>query len=118
VILLEEFSLSIDSGSNHGRHPTLRAVVTSLAESAPVIVIGSAEHQSELTALLASGVADFVIRSETSHGVAVGLLERPLRHRLLRSSVTTHLVRLRHRRSGTPQTLSNRWISAKCCATN
>ncbi len=47
-------------------------------------VVGSAEHQAELTALLAAGDADYGIGSEFCLTVAIGLVERRLRQRLLR----------------------------------
>lgn len=90
AILLEESSLGNDLASQQG----LWAAATSLAESAPVVVIGSAEHQAELTALLASGAADYVTRSESALNVAVGLVERRLRHRLLRPSLVPPVTQL------------------------
>ena len=93
VIVLDHSSLVSDPATYHDRQPTLWAAVTTLAESAPVVVIGSAEHQSELTALLASGAADYVTHSDSSIGVAVGLVERRLRQRLLRPIVSQRPAR-------------------------
>jgi signal transduction histidine kinase len=84
VILLEESALASGAIAQEGRKPTLWAAATSLAECAPVIVVGSAEHQAELTELLAAGDADYVIGSESCLAVAIGLVERRLRQRLLR----------------------------------
>ncbi len=85
AILIEDGCLENDLAEKNGRKPTLWAAVTSLAESAPVVVIGSAERQAELTALLASGVADYVARSEFSVSIAVGVVERRLRQWQLQS---------------------------------
>jgi signal transduction histidine kinase len=74
----------------------LWAAVTSLADSAPVVVIGAAEHQAELTELLASGVADYVNRSEYSMSVAVGLIERRLRQWFLHSGNQTRARKENH----------------------
>jgi signal transduction histidine kinase len=100
VILLEESALANDPDSSHGQKPTLWAAVTSLAESAPVVVIGSVEHQGELTNLLASGLADYVTRSASSPGTAVGLVERRLRQRLLRASLVSHTPKVANHIAG------------------
>lgn len=84
VILLDESALASGAVAQEGRKPTLWAAATSLAERAPVVVVGSAEHQTEITALLAAGDADYVIGSESCLAVAIGLVERRLRQRLLR----------------------------------
>lgn len=96
VILLDHSCLVSDPASNHDRQPTLWAAATTLAETAPVVVIGCADHQSELTALLASGAADYVIHSDSSIGVAVGLVERRLRQRLLRPNASQRSARALH----------------------
>ena len=57
----------------------LDAAVSSLASYAPVVVIGDAEHQTELAALVASGAADYVVRTAECLTVALGLVERRLR---------------------------------------
>ena len=94
VILLDGSSLAGDPASPEGRKPTLWASVTSLAESAPVVVIGSADRQAELTALLASGVADYVTHSEYALGAAIGLVERRLRHRHLHPHLTASAAKM------------------------
>ncbi len=93
AILLEDGCLESDLTGQNGRKPTLWAAVTSLAESAPVVVIGGAEHQPELTALLASGVADYVTRSEFSVSIAVGVVERRLRQLQNRGQANAQKVR-------------------------
>ena len=85
VILLDECALTSVGLAQQGRKPTLWAAATSLAECAPLVVVGSAEHRMELGALLAAGAVDFVICSESSLQVAVGMVERRLRQRHLRS---------------------------------
>lgn len=57
----------------------LNAAVSSLASYAPIVVIGDAEHQSELAALVAAGAADYVVRNAECLTVALGLVERRLR---------------------------------------
>jgi signal transduction histidine kinase len=86
VILLDECALASGPVAQQGRKPTLWAAATSLAECAPLVVVGGAEHQTELSALLAAGDVDFVVCSESSLPVAVGLVERRLRQRHLRST--------------------------------
>jgi signal transduction histidine kinase len=57
----------------------LKSAVDRLVEVAPVIVVAAPERQSELTALLTSGVVDFVARTGKFVPVAVGLVERRIR---------------------------------------
>jgi signal transduction histidine kinase len=57
----------------------LDTVVSSLATYAPVVVIGGAEHQTELSALVAAGSAEYVVRTGECLTVALGLIERRLR---------------------------------------
>jgi signal transduction histidine kinase len=57
----------------------LKSAVDRLVEIAPVIVVAAPERQSELAALLTSGVADFVVRAGNFVPVAVGLVERRIR---------------------------------------
>lgn len=59
--------------------PRFDAAVSSLASYAPVVVIGDVAHQAELAALVAAGAADYVVRTEESLTVALGLVERRLR---------------------------------------
>ncbi len=79
VILLEEASVEPESEGPRGRMPRLDAVVTSLAIHAPVVVIGPAERQGELAALVAAGAADYVARAAGCLESAVVLIERRLR---------------------------------------
>jgi signal transduction histidine kinase len=102
VILLEESVLGNGFAASNDSKPTLWAAATSLAGSAPLIVIGSAEHQAELTALLAAGNADYVTRSESCLPMAIGLVERRLRQRLLRAGQVTG-VRKAHENGATRQ---------------
>jgi len=67
------------SGVSGRSRQGLRGLVERLAEAAPVIVVSAPERQSELTALLTSGKADFVARTGDFVPVAVGLAERRIR---------------------------------------
>jgi hypothetical protein len=84
--LLDACALVSGGVAQQGRKPTLWAAATSLAECAPLVVVGSPEHQTELSALLAAGDVDLVVCSESSLQVAVGLVERRLRQRHLRTT--------------------------------
>jgi len=79
VILLAEAALSADARGGSGIMQSLDLAVSSLASYAPVVVIGDAEHQTELSALVATGAADYVVRTNESLTVALGLVERRLR---------------------------------------
>ena len=57
----------------------LKSAVERLVKTAPVVVVAAPARQSELTALLTSGAADFVVRTGNFVPVAVGLVERRLR---------------------------------------
>lgn len=72
IILLHECALATGGAAQQRKKPTLWAAATSLAECAPLVVVGSAEHQMELGALLAAGDVDFVVCSDLSLQVAVG----------------------------------------------
>jgi signal transduction histidine kinase len=78
VILLAEGSAAAPPEEPQ-RGPRLNADVSSLASYAPVVVIGDAQHQTELSGLVAAGAADYVVRTEESLNVALGLVERRLR---------------------------------------
>jgi signal transduction histidine kinase len=80
VILLEEASIALHGQGRSEMVPRLDAVVTSLAVYAPVVVIGTAEHRPELAALIAAGAADYVARDGGCLLVALGLVQRRLRH--------------------------------------
>jgi signal transduction histidine kinase len=91
VILLEESALASGTVARQVKRPTLWAAATSLAQCAPVVVVGSAEHQTELAELLAAGESDYVVSSESCLAAAIGLVERRLRQRLLRMTRETAL---------------------------
>jgi len=78
VILLAEATGPMDLGTP-SEAASLDATVSLLAGYAPVVVIGDAEHQDELSGLVAAGAADYVVRTEESLTVARGLVERRLR---------------------------------------
>jgi signal transduction histidine kinase len=79
VILFAETAVTLDSGHSHETGERLDVAVSSLAMFAPVVVIGEAQHQTELSALVAAGAADYVVRTEECLNVALGLVERRLR---------------------------------------
>jgi signal transduction histidine kinase len=79
VILLAEGAGYADEGASAEAAPRLDAAASSLACYAPVVVIGDAEHQAELSGLVAAGAADYVVRSGECLNVALGLVERRLR---------------------------------------
>ncbi len=64
VFELEETSAAADAGGTQGSLPRFDAIVSSFTVHAPVVVIGSAERRKGLSALIASGAADFVARDE------------------------------------------------------
>jgi DNA-binding NarL/FixJ family response regulator len=80
VILLTEASETEERGAPQRRSADrLDVAVSSLATFAPVVVIGNAEHQTELSGLVAAGTADYVVRAGGCLTVALGLVERRLR---------------------------------------
>jgi signal transduction histidine kinase len=79
VILLTEAAKSFQGGDLRPLPERLDAAVTSLATYAPVVVIGEAEHQTELSGLVAAGNADYVVRTGGCLTIALGLVERRLR---------------------------------------
>ncbi len=79
VILMEDTSVTPEPGEKAGRVPCLESAVAALAAYAPVVVIGGAHHEVELTALVAAGVADFVARTGGGLTAALGLVEQRLR---------------------------------------
>lgn len=81
VILLEESAAAPDAredaeNSAPGSH--MESIVSALAEYAPVVVVASASHEHELSALVATGLADFVARSANCLSMAVDLMEERL----------------------------------------
>jgi signal transduction histidine kinase len=79
VILLTEAAVTLEAGDLQERARRLDVAVSSLATYAPVVVIGDAEHQTELSGLVAAGAADYVVRTGGCLTVALGLVERRLR---------------------------------------
>ncbi len=79
VILLTEATVTQESGDRRAPAVPLDVAVSSLASYAPVVVIGDAEHQTELSGLIAAGTADYVVRTGGCLKVAIGLVERRLR---------------------------------------
>ena len=79
VIVLDEPVLEREQNGFGVTSEDLEAAAAALAGCAPVVVLGWAEHQSELTTLIAAGAADFVARVGDFLPVAVGLAERRLR---------------------------------------
>src|SRR5271163_1582972 len=79
VILLTEAAVTLEAGDLRQRSQRLDVAVSALATYAPVVVIGEAEHQEELSGLVAAGAADYVVRSGGCLTVALGLVERRLR---------------------------------------
>jgi signal transduction histidine kinase len=65
---------------------SLESMVGLLSETAPVVVIGAAEWQSEFRFLITSGAVDFVARSGDYVSVAAGLADRRIH---LAASATT-----------------------------
>jgi signal transduction histidine kinase len=80
VILLEETVALAGPDGKAGKTPRLDSVVSALAAYAPVVVIGGADREWELAALVAAGSADFVSRAGGCLPVALGLVEQRLRH--------------------------------------
>lgn len=78
VILLEERTLAPEAKAAREKAHSLAAVVTLFAGYAPTVVVGSAEQQAGLQALLAGGTVDFVTRALGCLPVALGLVERRL----------------------------------------
>ncbi|HKI10790.1 MAG TPA: histidine kinase dimerization/phospho-acceptor domain-containing protein [Candidatus Acidoferrum sp.] len=81
VILVEQRTVGPDANAGLEEVPALHAVVTLFAGYAPTVVVGSAEQQAGLLALLAGGTVDFVVRAAGCLPVAMGLVERRLRQR-------------------------------------
>jgi signal transduction histidine kinase len=84
VVLLAE-----ESGLQGGGPPMqLDSAVNALAVYARVVVMGGAERETSLKALIAAGVADYVTRSEGCMSDALDLLE----HRLARRQRITEEI--------------------------
>ena len=78
VILLEEAAVETQPVGPLGKVLRLDAVVSSLAIHAPVVVIGPAEREEELSVLVAAGVADYLVRSANCLATALERVERRL----------------------------------------
>ena len=79
VILLTEAAEFSQGGDLRPPAERLDVAVSSLASYAPVVVIGDAQHQTELSGLVAAGSADYVVRTGGCLTIALGLVERRLR---------------------------------------
>jgi signal transduction histidine kinase len=79
VILLEDTSVMPEPEARAGEAACLESAVSELAAYAPVVVIGAAIREGELTALVSAGIADFVVRAGGCLPVALGLIEQRLR---------------------------------------
>jgi signal transduction histidine kinase len=79
VILVEQRTVEPDAKAGREEVPALIAVVTLFAGYAPTVVVGSAEQQAGLLALLTGGTVDFVTHAAGCLPVAMGLVERRLR---------------------------------------
>ena len=78
VILLEEAAVETEPEGPLGKVLRLDAAVSSLAIHAPVVVIGPAEREEELSVLVAAGVADYLVRSANCLTTALERVERRL----------------------------------------
>jgi len=74
------------------RAPRLEAAVSSLAIYAPVVVIGPAEREEELTSLVAAGVAEYVSRPTNGLREAVERVEVRLQAVRLGSRPSGHIA--------------------------
>jgi signal transduction histidine kinase len=91
VLLAEESGLQ-----GAGQPMQLDTAVNALAVYAPVVVMGRAERETSLKALIAAGAADYVPRSERCMSDALDLLE----HRLARGQRIAECV---------PETAGEEW---------
>jgi signal transduction histidine kinase len=78
VILLEEAAIGREPDGAHGLVPRLDAVVTSLVTYAPVVVLGTADRRGELSTLIDSGAADYLMRDGGCLPSALGLIRNRL----------------------------------------
>src|SRR5579862_874281 len=96
VILLEESAVGLDpredSREYHSPGHRMEAIVSALAEYAPVVVIAPASHEHELSALVATGLADFVARSASCLAVAIDAIEERLRQSVEEPAGVTPLL--------------------------
>jgi signal transduction histidine kinase len=78
AILLDESAVPSPM-HGEGTSESLEALVASLAEFAPVVVVAAPERQTELAYLIYSGTVDFVARVGAFFPVALAFLERRVR---------------------------------------
>ena len=88
VILLEDAPATHKSEGVPGTGSRLDAEVSHLAVYAPVVVIGDADRQTEISDLVGAGVADYVVRKPDCLSVALGLVERRLRQTQFRPATS------------------------------
>jgi signal transduction histidine kinase len=93
AILLEEKVLGAETNPPLGRKPRLESVVSTLAGYAPVVVMGAAEHQAEVAALVAAGVVDYVAHGCSCRPTALELVEKRLRQAYSAVAHTIHEVK-------------------------
>jgi signal transduction histidine kinase len=86
AILLQEESVAAEAEGPRGLAPTLEAVVTLLANYAPVVVVGLAEKHPELSALIDAGAADYMRQNGGGLRAAIQSIKRHL-HRERREAV-------------------------------
>lgn len=86
VILLEQSAVETELEEPLGKVLRLDAVVSSLAIHAPVVIVGPAEREEELSVLVAAGVADYVVRSADALTTALERVEGRLQTAEGRSS--------------------------------
>ena len=92
VILLEESAIAPEiPGTGMGQR--MESVVSALAGYAPIVVIASATFEPELSALVAAGLADFVMRSASCLPTAIDLIEERLRQSAEEPLGTSPLMR-------------------------
>jgi signal transduction histidine kinase len=96
VILLEESAVGPDPRDDGGECQAsghrIEAIVSALAEYAPVVVIAPASHEHELSALVATGLADFIARSASCLSMAIDLIEERLRQSAEEPAATSPLL--------------------------
>ena len=85
VVLLDESAVKVSGAAS------LASAAAALSESAPVVVVGAPESQSALAVLVASGVADFVVRNGHFASIAAGLIEHRLHSTEPASSPRVHV---------------------------
>jgi DNA-binding NarL/FixJ family response regulator len=124
VILLTEAAVTREAGDLHERGRRLDVAVSSLATYAPVVVIGDAEHQTELSGLVAAGAADYVVRTDECLTVRLdwssGVCARPRVMPTLRP-LRKVFSRRREELPWEKKSLMENWTagnSAKCCGMN